>query len=97
MYMKMYIVGTRLTSRDKMDKEKQVTIITYLIIIGITLVLAYIMSVNKTLNFTIKEFCILDMEKRNFTSPLVGFESSCFHPFDTELPIFECRIKCHYG
>jgi hypothetical protein len=82
-----------------MDKEKQTTIITYSIIISISLFLAYAMIMSKTVNFTEREFCIQKGKLDQNLTPdqVVGWDSSCFHPFDNELPMFKCRIKCEFG
>ena len=78
-----------------MDK---ITIITYTIIIGITSFLAFMMIMGKTLNFTSREFCILKgkLDSNKTVDDVTNWDSSCFHPFDRDLPMFECRIKCFY-
>jgi hypothetical protein len=82
----------------EMKKEKTITIMTYVIIIGVALFLAYMMTVNKTIGFTAREFCIMKARYENKSIDSVSmWDTSCFHPFDGELPMFECRIKCRIG
>lgn len=82
----------------KMDKEKETTLMTYGIIIILTLFIVYFMTARKTINFTSREFCILKgvAEMNKTIEQVTGWDSSCFHPFDNKLPLFECRIKCYF-
>jgi hypothetical protein len=78
--------------------DNKIAIITYGIIIGLALLIFYMMTVNKTIGFTAREFCIMKARYENKSIDSVSmWDTSCFHPFDGELPMFECRIKCRIG